>query len=149
MTHIGKIYISGGFNGWECVNTAEVYDPETNQWTMIAPMRKRRSGLCCVAYHGSIYVIGIHILVVEEFLFILDIIKYTINQGGYNGISRLCCGEKFSPETNTWTRIPKMYYPRSNFAIAIIDDMIFAIGGYNGVYTMYNVECYDEKTNEW
>lgn len=42
-----------------------------------------------------------------------------------------------------------MYNPRSNFAIEIIDDMIFAMGGYNGVTTTYQVECYDEKTNEW
>lgn len=58
-------------------------------------------------------------------------------------------GEKYNPATNTWTPIPDMYNPRSNFAIGVIDDMIFAIGGFNGVTTIFHVECYDEKTNEW
>lgn len=42
-----------------------------------------------------------------------------------------------------------MYNPRSNFAIEVIDDMIFTIGGFNGVTTIYHVECYDDKPNEW
>lgn len=108
------------------MHSAEVYDPETNQWTMINPMRSRRSGVSCISYHGHVYVIG-----------------------GFNGISRMCSGEKYNPVTNAWTQIPDMYNPRSNFAIEVIDDMIFAIGGFNGVTTIYHVECYDEKTNEW
>lgn len=72
-----------------------------------------------------------------------------MDAGGFNGISRMCSGEKFNPQTNSWTPIPDMYNPRSNFAIEVIDDMIFAIGGFNGVTTIYHVECFDEKTNEW
>ncbi|CAH0714340.1 unnamed protein product, partial [Brenthis ino] len=121
-----KIYITGGFNGQECMNSVEVYDPDTNQWTNLAPMRSRRSGVSCIAYHNKIFVIG-----------------------GFNGISRMCSGEVFDPNTNTWSPVPDMYNPRSNFAIEVIDDMIFAIGGFNGVTTIYHVECYDEKTNEW
>ena len=33
--------------------------------------------------------------------------------------------------------------------LQVIDDMIFAIGGFNGVTTIFNVECYDEKLDEW
>jgi len=46
----GKIYICGGFNGQECLHNAESYDPAANQWTMIAPMRNRRSGVGVIAY---------------------------------------------------------------------------------------------------
>lgn len=55
-----KIYITGGFDGHDCINTAEVYDPNTNQWTMITAMRSRRSGVSCISYHGCVYVIGIN-----------------------------------------------------------------------------------------
>ena len=37
------------------MNSAEYFDPKTNQWTMIAPMRNRRSGIGVIAYHNSIY----------------------------------------------------------------------------------------------
>ena len=52
-----RIYICGGFNGQECMNSAEYFDPKTNQWTMIAPMRHRRSGVAAIAYHSCIYVL--------------------------------------------------------------------------------------------
>lgn len=40
-----RVYICGGFDGQECLQTAEYYNPITNQWTMIQPMRSRRSGV--------------------------------------------------------------------------------------------------------
>ncbi|GFT39697.1 kelch-like protein 10 [Nephila pilipes] len=30
-----------------------------------------------------------------------------------------------------------------------MDDMIFVIGGFNGVTTIFHVECFDERTEEW
>ena len=42
-----------------------------------------------------------------------------------------------------------MYSPRSNFGIEVIDDMVFAIGGFYGITTIYNVECYDPSADEW
>lgn len=51
---IDKIYITGGFNGQECMNSGEVYDPETNQWTNLTAMRSRRSGVSCIAYHNKV-----------------------------------------------------------------------------------------------
>ena len=37
------------------MNSAEYFDPKTNQWTMIAPMRHRRSGVGVIGYHQCIY----------------------------------------------------------------------------------------------
>lgn len=54
-TFLDKIYITGGFNGQECMNSVEVYDPDTNQWTNLAPMRSRRSGVSCIAYHNKVF----------------------------------------------------------------------------------------------
>lgn len=44
--------------------------------------------------------------------------------------------ERFDPATNNWSSIREMCTPRSNFGIEIIDDMIFVIGGYDGVTTI-------------
>lgn len=53
-----RIYITGGFNGTECMNSVEMYDSDTNQWSLITPMRSRRSGVSCITYHGCLFVIG-------------------------------------------------------------------------------------------
>lgn len=88
-------------------------------------------------------------ILLQHFINVVSKLTISAYKGGFNGISRMCSGEKYKPSTNTWSHIPDMYNPRSNFAIEVIDDMIFAIGGFNGVTTTYQVECYDEKTNEW
>jgi hypothetical protein len=58
-------------------------------------------------------------------------------------------GEKYDPETDTWSHIPDMSRGRSNFATAVIDDKILAIGGGTS-YTLTNgVEYFSEEENKW
>ena len=57
--------------------------------------------------------------------------------------------ESYDPISKTWSAVHDMYSTRSNFAVEIIDDLIFAIGGFNGVTTIFHVECYDKKSCEW
>ncbi|KAF7486146.1 Hypothetical predicted protein [Marmota monax] len=121
-----QVYICGGFNGNECLFTAEVYNTESNQWTVIAPMRSRRSGIGVIAYGEHVYAVG-----------------------GFDGANRLRSAEAYSPVANTWRTIPTMFNPRSNFGIEVVDDLLFVVGGFNGFTTTFNVECYDEKTDEW
>lgn len=52
-----QIYICGGFNGEQILETCECYNPETNQWTMITPMSTQRSGHGVVAYMGHVYAV--------------------------------------------------------------------------------------------
>lgn len=35
----GKIYCIGGWNGQVGIKQCDVYDPDTNQWTSIAPLQ--------------------------------------------------------------------------------------------------------------
>lgn len=90
------MYVCGGFNGGECLNSGEVYDPETNQWTFIPPMNSSRSGLGVVAYEGEIYALG-----------------------GFNGVARMNSAEKYCPRTNQWRPIAEFCSPRSNFAVKV------------------------------
>jgi len=108
------------------MNTAETYNVETNEWTLIPAMQTRRSGVSCITYHNCLYVIG-----------------------GFNGLVRMNSGEKFDPTTNHWSTVVDMCNPRSNFAVEVLDDMIFVAGGFNGVTTIAQVECYNDRTDEW
>lgn len=56
---------------------------------------------------------------------------------------------RYDPTTQQWSSVREMYHPRSNFGIEIIDDMIFAIGGFNGLATIAHTECYDADRNQW
>lgn len=59
----------------------------------------------------------------------------SLTQYDYNEIFFLQ-GERYDATTNNWSSIREMCTPRSNFGIEIIDDMIFVIGGYDGVTTI-------------
>lgn len=54
----GKIYALGGYDGQNRQNTAERYDPKTNQWTMIAPMSVQRSDANACTLNGKVYITG-------------------------------------------------------------------------------------------
>lgn len=49
-----KIYAMGGFDGTNRQNTAERYDPSTNQWSIIAPMSQQRSDASAATLNGNI-----------------------------------------------------------------------------------------------
>ena len=53
-----RIYCAGGFNGQECLFTAEFYCPENRIWTQITPMRSRRSGVSIISYNGDVFAVG-------------------------------------------------------------------------------------------
>lgn len=55
---VWQVYICGGFTGVECLFSAESFDPETNQWTLIAPMRSRRSGVGVISYGNLVYAVS-------------------------------------------------------------------------------------------
>lgn len=42
-----------------------------------------------------------------------------------------------------------MITPDPSCFLQVIDEMVFAIGGFNGVTTIFNVECFDASTDEW
>lgn len=54
-----EIFIAGGQAEQEVINSAEVYNPELNQWEhMVARMLTPRVGLAMVSMGNLIYVIG-------------------------------------------------------------------------------------------
>ena len=110
-----QVFIAGGFNGQEVLSSAEVFDPQTSQWTFISCMQSARSGVSLLAHHGYLYALG-----------------------GFNGYDRLKSGERFDPAANEWQPVRDMLYPRSNFAAAILDGLIFVIGGFNGAFLQTN-----------
>lgn len=156
------INTSGGFDGSHCLRTAEMYDPDIDKWEYVGPMLMRRSGLKCVSHKGSIYAIGgfngSNRLSSGE--------KYNSQTNSWSLIRGNYKCERFVKTKflknvifkKFFTTASIKYYflspldmntPRSNYGIEVIDDMIFLAGGFNGVTTIDQAECYIEHRNQW
>lgn len=52
----GKIFIMGGLNDWEILNSVECYDPSVDEWRFMAPMPRDVIDFSSAVYRDSIYV---------------------------------------------------------------------------------------------
>lgn len=50
----GFMYVIGGAESWNCLNTVERYNPENNTWTLIAPMNVARRGAAVTVHAGEL-----------------------------------------------------------------------------------------------
>ncbi|HTN42504.1 MAG TPA: kelch repeat-containing protein [Nitrospiria bacterium] len=61
--------------------------------------------------------------------------------------------EAYDPATNKWTAKPPMPTARSGLAVGVVNvnghDILYAIGGSDGVSTLATVEAYDPVANSW
>jgi len=64
-------------------------------------------------------------------------------------MDRLSSVEAYNPKTGRWSELPEMINARSNFSVAIIDEVLVVMGGYNGSTTCVDVECYIPSRNSW
>jgi hypothetical protein len=61
----------------------------------------------------------------------------------------LSSGEKYNPETDTWSPIPKMRKARASMATAVVDGKIFVTGGGRPLVYNNSVECFNDEEIEW
>jgi len=55
----GVVYVAGGYGSdGDCLSSAEVYDPEKNEWTLIESLRSPRWGCFACGFEGKVYVMG-------------------------------------------------------------------------------------------
>lgn len=74
----------GGFNGQESLDTMEMYDAQTDQWTLLERMSTHRSGVGMIGFNSNLYAIG-----------------------GFNGNHRLKTG-KLKKQSDNGVFLPKM-----------------------------------------
>jgi len=123
----GLVYAVGGYgeNG-ESLSSAEVYDPETNKWTMIEPLRRPRWGCFACAFKGKLYVMGgrsSFTIGNSKFVDVYDPIKQSwceMKNGCVMVIAHAVLDKKlyciewkdqrklsiFNPEANSWEMVP-------------------------------------------
>uniref|UniRef100_A0A672NPT7 Kelch like family member 10 n=1 Tax=Sinocyclocheilus grahami TaxID=75366 RepID=A0A672NPT7_SINGR len=122
----GRVYICGGFTGTDCLFSAECFNPETNQWTLICPMRSRRSGVGVIVggFDGASRLRSAETynpltdiwcdIVVDDQLFAV---------GGFNGFSTTSDVECYDEKTNEWSDANEMVIFRSALSCCVVSGL--------------------------
>ena len=56
----GRIFVAGGFDDNAPLNSVEVFNPTTNQWSNIKPMMSPRGGVGLAPLSGNLVAVGGH-----------------------------------------------------------------------------------------
>ncbi|XP_014680068.1 PREDICTED: influenza virus NS1A-binding protein homolog A-like, partial [Priapulus caudatus] len=105
----GVVYAVGGCDSWNCLNSAELYDPEAAVWKRITPMNHPRRGAGVVEYQGRLFAVG-----------------------GSDGTHSLDSVDIYDPETQAWSLGARLNMPRANVGVAVVNDKLYAVGGFTG-----------------
>ena len=113
------------------VKTVERYDVAAGRWELGQPCSTSRAGAAAVAFEGELYVLG----GASDALFGSVLLKSV---------------EKYDAAARTWRAVAPMHTSRGGLAAVVLDQQIYAIGGYDDSVTCLNtVERFEPKTNTW
>jgi len=127
----GSLLVAGGFAGAvanSSLSSAELYNPNTNKWTMITPMHVGRAGALAATLNSG---------------------KVLVTGGlGNKGVLTSC--ELYDPVTNTWTMTGNMSQPRFDHQIVLLNDgRVFVAGGDFGGTENNVTETYNPSSGAW
>ncbi|XP_076455329.1 kelch-like protein 20 [Babylonia areolata] len=121
------LFAVGGWCSGDAISSVEKYDPQTNEWRLVAPMSKRRCGVGVAVLNDLLYAVG-----------------------GHDGQSYLNSIERYDPHTNQWSSdVAPTSSCRTSVGVAVLGDFLYAVGGQDGVSCLNYVERYDPQNNKW
>ena len=124
----GKVYVIGGFQDGQTVNTVERYDPVSNRWDEVDPLPAPLP-----LNHAAVAVVGSRLFVV----------------GGltqfFSPVDSLYC---FDAEDEEWTEKASLPAARGACAAAVIDGLIYAAGGFPSARRQ-DFAVYDPGADDW
>lgn len=53
------------------------------------------------------------------------------------------------PETDTWATVASMSCARLGVGVAVVNRLLYAVGGFDGARRVNTVECYHPENNVW
>jgi uncharacterized protein (TIGR03437 family) len=118
----GKLYAFGGTS-----NRCFVYNPQSNSWSDVAPMRFQHANTAAVA-------------VIDERIYVAGGNGPNMNQTEL---------EVYDPAMNAWTQLASMNVPRNHTAGGVIDGKFYVAAGRPGDAAAVALEVYDPATNRW
>ncbi len=135
-----KVYVVGGFSGELNLKNAlnfaispvvEIYHPVSNTWSMTTPLPEGRHHAGIAALNDFLYVIG-------------GFTKSSLSV--WHAVSTVY---QYNPATEAWRELAPMPSARGALGVAVYQDRLYAIGGYDGERNTKAVEVFDPQTNSW
>ena len=134
-----KIYVVGGFNKpnlqnalkFAISNDVEVYDTVADSWSTATPLPEGRHHAGIASLNGMVYVIGGF---TKSLLSVWEAVATVY---------------RYNPTTQEWRELVPMPTARGALGVAVHQDRIYAIGGYDGKRNSGIVEVFDPQTNTW
>ncbi len=126
----GKIHVIGGSQtlssqgGEILVNSHQIYDPQTDTWSLGANLPSAVAGAGVGATEG----------------FMAPSLLYVI--GGFFLSSYSGGVQVYSPGNNSWSNGPSMPTTRAYLGVAVVNDVLYAIGGFDGQNWLSTVEAF-------
>ncbi len=135
----GKIYVAGGFDKPNLNNAlkfaisseVQVYDTATDSWSLTTPLPEGRHHTGIAAIDGLLYVVGGF---AKSYLSVWHAVA-TVYQ--------------YNPATQEWRELAPMPTARGALGVAVYQNRLYAIGGYDGEHNSGVVEIFDPQTNTW
>jgi N-acetylneuraminic acid mutarotase len=145
-----SLYVGGGASACDSENTCslssvEMFTPSTGKWTNVASMNTARRGLSFASDEdsGMLYAIGG-----------MSCPSTCVGES----VEYLSTLEVYDTENDIWSTLPSMPTPRRDFGVAIVDSILYAVGGCGGdgskldidhCEALDTVEKYDPVTKTW
>ncbi|XP_069911202.1 kelch-like protein 12 isoform X6 [Oryctolagus cuniculus] len=132
------LLVVGGFGSQQSpIDVVEKYDPKTQEWSFLPSITRKRRYVASVSLHDRIYVVG-----------------------GYDGRSRLSsveCLDYTADEDGVWYSVAPMNVRRGlagattlgGAGVALLNDHIYVVGGFDGTAHLSSVEAYNIRTDSW
>ncbi|CAG9830013.1 unnamed protein product [Diabrotica balteata] len=123
------IYVAGGYLR-QSLDVVEGYNVDEKVWYRLARLTVPRSGLGGAFIKGTFYAVG----------------------GRHNSPGNSYDSDwvdKYNPVKDNWRPCSPMTSPRNRVGVAVMDGLLYAVGGSVGNKYHNSVECYDPETDRW
>lgn len=123
------IYIAGGYYR-QSLDILEGFNVDDKTWTQLGNLTVPRSGVGGAFLKGSFYAVG-----------------GRNNAPGNSYDSDWV--DRYNPAKDQWRPCSPMSIPRNRVGVAVMDDLLYAVGGSEGSKYHSSVECYDPELDRW
>ena len=56
---------------------------------------------------------------------------------------------RYDPDIDRWSNVKSMHTRRLGVGVAVVNRLLYAVGGFDGTERLASVECYHPENNEW